>query len=122
MGATEHKNKPMVVDADPMTLLSFREQKMVGFEPMCLLSVFALFGPLFERDMDCQAIEFRLQQMGLENWNELFQIGGTGESAIEMPCKCSACLMRIIPSIRRGYEYKGASTRSLNLNLDSSKK
>jgi hypothetical protein len=39
----------MVVDADPMTLLSIREQKMGGFEPMCLLSVVALFGPLFER-------------------------------------------------------------------------
>jgi hypothetical protein len=43
---TEH-NKPMVVDADLMTLLAIREQEMVGFAPMCL-SVVALFGPLFD--------------------------------------------------------------------------
>jgi hypothetical protein len=37
----------MVVDADPMTLLVIREQKMGGFASM-RLSVVALFGSLFE--------------------------------------------------------------------------
>jgi len=39
--------KPMVVAADPMTLLAIREQTMGGSVPVCL-SVVALFGPLFD--------------------------------------------------------------------------
>jgi hypothetical protein len=43
-------------DADPMTLLAFREQKMCGFAPVCL-SVVTLFGPLF--DYDANPIPFK---------------------------------------------------------------
>jgi hypothetical protein len=48
--------KPMVVAADPMTLLAIREQPMGGSAPMGL-SVIALFGPLFE-ELGSLAIAF----------------------------------------------------------------